>query len=278
MYLYQGIPSIESYKKLLKSSLFLSMELFSNQFLGKNKSALEIYSKKWVSDPFHQWSRQYEYPFVYYYVLDYINNRQKSDIKILDAGSGVTFFPYYLASIASNIQVVCCDYDTSHGKVFSKINNDAKLPDNFCPADIRHLPFRESAYDIVYCISVLEHIDGLEKTIEEFKRILKQNGLLILTFDISIDGLDDIPHDKAVELIESLNNHFSCINGFNSKQALKLLDSDKILTTRYISQFDKNLLPWKYSRSQAFKDILKFRISKPFFTNLTCYCLVLCNL
>ena len=120
MYLYQGFPSIESYNKLLESSLFLSMELFSNQFLAQNKSALKIYSKKWVPDPFHQWSRQYEYPFVYYYVLDYINNRQKSDIKILDAGSGMTFFPYYLASIAPNIQIFCCDYDTSHGKIFPK--------------------------------------------------------------------------------------------------------------------------------------------------------------
>ena len=143
---------------------------------------------------------------------------------------------------------------------------------NFSPADIRHLPFGKSTFDIVYCISVLEHTDDFDIIIQEFKRILKPNGLFIVTFDISIDGLDDIPREKAIELIESLEKHFFCTNGFNSKQALDLIDSEKILTTRYIRELDKNLLPWKYSCSNALKDMLRLRAPKRFFTNLTCFC------
>jgi SAM-dependent methyltransferase len=272
MYIDQGIPTIDSYRELLKSNLFRSMETFSSQFLKKNKIALQEYRRKWVADPLHQWSRQYEYPFVYFHVRDYINNQQKSDLKILDAGSGVTFFPYYLCSNSPKIKVYCCDYDLTHGQIFDNINKNLNLPNNFFPADIRRLPFGTSTFDIVYCISVLEHTDDYDIIIQEFKRILKPNGLFIVTFDISIDGIDDIPREKAVELIESLEKHFFCTNGFNSKQDLDLIDSEKILTTRYIRELDKNLLPWKYSCSNALKDLLRFRAPKRFFTNLTCFC------
>jgi SAM-dependent methyltransferase len=272
MYIDQGIPTIDSYRELLKSNLFRSMETFSSQFLKKNKIALQEYRRNWVADPLHQWSRQYEYPFVYFHVRDYINNQQKSDLKILDAGSGVTFFPYYLCSNSPKIKVYCCDYDLTHGQIFDNINKNLNLPNNFFPADIRRLPFGTSTFDIVYCISVLEHTDDYDIIIQEFKRILRPNGLFIVTFDISIDGIDDIPREKAVELIESLEKHFFCTNGFNSKQDLDLIDSEKILTTRYIRELDKNLLPWKYSCSNALKDLLRFRAPKRFFTNLTCFC------
>ena len=165
----------------------------------------------------------------------------------------------------------------AHGEIFQNINNNLNLINNFFPADIRYLPFDKSTFDIVYCISVLEHTNDFDIIIQEFKRILKPNGLCIVTFDISIDGSDDIPREKAVKLIESLEKHFFCMDGFNSKEALKLLDSDKILTTRYIRDFDKNLLPWKYSRSKVLKDFLRFRSPKPFFTNLTCFCEALIN-
>jgi len=272
MYIDQGIPTIDAYRELLKSNLFRSMETFSSQFLKKNKIALQEYRRKWVADPLHQWSRQYEYPFVYFHVRDYINNQQKSDLKILDAGSGVTFFPYYLCSNSPKIKVYCCDYDLTHGQIFDNINKNLNLPNNFFPADIRRLPFGTSTFDIVYCISVLEHTDDYDIIIQEFKRMLKPNGLFIVTFDISIDGIDDIPREKAIELIESLEKHFFCTNGFNSKQDLDLIDSEKILTTRYIRELDKNLLPWKYSCSNALKDLLRLRAPKRFFTNLTCFC------
>lgn len=50
MTLNQGILTIESCNRLLRSSLFRKMEIFSNQFLKQNKLALEEYSHKWVSD------------------------------------------------------------------------------------------------------------------------------------------------------------------------------------------------------------------------------------
>lgn len=279
-YLFPSIPTIESYNKLLKSRLFLEMEDFSNLFLELNKHALTEYSQKWVSDPLHQWSRQWEYPFVYTNTQDYYYPKQSknSDIKILDAGSGVTFFPYYIASSFEHAKIDCCDFDASLKSAFSEINVNLKLNVDFYSADLHHLPFEDNSYDIVYCISVLEHTEDFEIIIQEFKRILKQKGLLIMTFDISIDGSLGISRQKAVELIETLEKYLHITKDLNSKQALKLLyDEERILTTKYIRTIDKNLLPpQKYSLLSTFKNILKFRNSKDF-ENLTVFCEVLRN-
>lgn len=273
-----GIPTIESYNELLKSLLFLKMERFSNQFLELNKHALTEYSRKWVSDPLHQWSRQWEYPFVYTKIQEFIDDKKSSDIKILDAGSGITFFPYYLTSTLAHVKVDCCDIDASLLKsIFSEIIANSKFLVDFYSTDLHALPFKDDQYDIVYCISVLEHTGDFEIIIQEFKRILKQKGLLIMTFDISIDGSLGIPRQKAVELIEMLEKYF-ITKDFQSKQALKLLyDEDRILTTKYIRTIDKNLLPpRKYSLLSTFKNILKHRNSKDF-ENLTVFCGVLRN-
>jgi 2-polyprenyl-3-methyl-5-hydroxy-6-metoxy-1,4-benzoquinol methylase len=253
------------------------MELFSNQFLEENKSTLAEYSRKWVIDPLHQWSRQYEYPFVYSHIKNHVNNQKEGKLRILDAGSGVTFFPYYISSLSKSIEVDCCDYDISLGRIFSEINRVSNSSVNFFPADVRHLGFKNHTYDIIYCISVLEHTINYATILQQFKRILRIEGLLIVTFDISLDGLDDIPQEKAPDLVDKLEEYFHCTEYFESKKALELLNSDKMLTTRYIKQLDKNLLPWKYSRSEALKDILKFRMPKAPFRDLTCFCIVLIN-
>lgn len=56
---------------------------------------------------------------------------------------------------------------------------------NLTQANLTHLPYESNIFDKVFCISILEHMDeeSMVKTFEEFSRILKDEGLLILTFD-----------------------------------------------------------------------------------------------
>ncbi len=270
----KGIPKIENYNKLLKNSLFLKMEKFSNKFLEKNKKILNKYRFKWVADPLHQWSRQYEYPYVYSCIQNYVKHNENKEIKIIDAGSGVTFFPYYLASNIQNAKIECCDYDKSLESIFTKINTNypsiSKI--QFSETDIHKLTFPDEFCDIIYCISVLEHTENFETIIKEFKRILKKNGLLIITFDISIDGSADIPKEKAEKLIETLEKYFPNREKTNYQKDFKDLNSDNILTTKYIKQINKKLLPWKFPILTAIKHILKFKNPKKSFKNLSCYC------
>jgi ubiquinone/menaquinone biosynthesis C-methylase UbiE len=54
------------------------------------------------------------------------------------------------------------------------------------------LPFDDGEVDALFCVSVLEHIPGPEKTIREIRRILKPGGLLVLTIDLDLRGDSEI--------------------------------------------------------------------------------------
>lgn len=41
------------------------------------------------------------------------------------------------------------------------------------------LPFRDAAFDIVYCCDVLEHVDDLDRTVSEIARVLRPGGLFL---------------------------------------------------------------------------------------------------
>ena len=85
LFIQAGIPSVENYLNVLKSRLFLNMERFSNGFIENYGDFLKNYKKKWVVDPLHQWSRQYEYPFVLSSILSYSKDRDQTTLRILDA-------------------------------------------------------------------------------------------------------------------------------------------------------------------------------------------------
>ena len=45
--------------------------------------------------------------------------------------------------------------------------------------DADYLPFPNETFDLLLCISVLHYMPSLNKTLEEFSRVMKQNGLLV---------------------------------------------------------------------------------------------------
>lgn len=53
---------------------------------------------------------------------------------------------------------------------------------SFKSGDARKLPFEENTFDIVYSISTFEHINGIERTLDEIKRVLKPYGKFYATF------------------------------------------------------------------------------------------------
>ncbi|MCK4979104.1 MAG: class I SAM-dependent methyltransferase, partial [Candidatus Delongbacteria bacterium] len=219
-----------------------------------------------------QWSRVYEYPFVIAQIVKYANSGTNK-LKLLDAGSGVSFAPYYLAEKLEDIDIECCDYDDMLIEIFGSVN---KLKDSNVKFFLRK-PFDlkdpDNTYDIIYCISVLEHTDNYTGIVDEFNRILKPGGILILTFDISIDGSADIPIAKAEKLLNKLETTFKNYHSEGSLNIAKELDNeDLLLTTRYIKESNRSLLPWKYPHLMWLKTLSKGKIPRSFFRNLACYC------
>jgi ubiquinone/menaquinone biosynthesis C-methylase UbiE len=91
--------------------------------------------------------------------------------KILDAGCGDCFFAHNLKKCNDNI--LCLDI------VHSDKNYENGLP--FCLGSISNLPLKSDSIDFIYCITVIQYIPDAEGVINEFLRVLKPQGKLLIT-------------------------------------------------------------------------------------------------
>lgn len=207
-----GLATLSDLESLSWKELTLELEKTQNEFAAK-QLLFRSPEYKWPSDALHCWSRVWEYPYVYHHIRrcrkEFSENRLPS---ILDLGSGVTFFPFSVAKLGCD--VICADIDPicerdltraaeaiehSPGKVRSKLVSDYDLP------------FRSEEIDIVYCVSVLEHVGQFERTVIEVARVLKRRGLFILTVDLGMRGEMQLGIDEHRRLLRTLEDSFSLV-------------------------------------------------------------------
>lgn len=103
-------------------------------------------------------------------------------MKVLDIGeTKFGFFPLYLAE-KKRVEVTVLDIDK---RIKTLINvaerRDLKL--NAVVSGAESMPFPDSTFDVIYCISTIEHIpnDGDIKTMREINRVLKSDGKAYIT-------------------------------------------------------------------------------------------------
>lgn len=146
------------------------MDLESRFFTEKDKK-LKKMDKFVVPD---NWLfRHYEYKWA----SDFLN---KNDT-ILDAACGIEHpFKYYASSRVN--KVYACDIDL---RLKSLKNTDTLEFKNIDLVDLnKH--FEEKYFDKIFCISVLEHVlpkADILKILINFRKLLKDDGLIILTID-----------------------------------------------------------------------------------------------
>lgn len=147
--------------------------------------------------PENWWSRPYEYAWA--------SSLVSSNDVVLDAACGISHpFKYYLCDLCR--QVYACDLDD---RILSNESILADMANVFGPQaldfpqlylekpllsrqDITSTSFADEMFDRIVCISVLEHLteNELRKALSEFKRILKDDGLMIITLDYPYLSLD----------------------------------------------------------------------------------------
>jgi len=111
------------------------------------------------------WSRKWEYPYAI------LKSGLSKGMRVLDAGTGQSRFP--LALLELGCEVSCVDKEVVRLKGVSTWQ-----------CDIRDLPFPDGFFDVVFCLSVLEHTERLPiDYIDELGRVLKSDGVLVVTFD-----------------------------------------------------------------------------------------------
>jgi ubiquinone/menaquinone biosynthesis C-methylase UbiE len=108
-------------------------------------------------------------------------------ITILDAGCGtgsnIIFFNQFGKTYGIDISPIATKFCKKRGIK------------NITTCDVSKLPYKDSYFDLVSCMDVLEHIEDEKKAISEIYRVLKPGGYVLLT----VPALSFVfsKHDKA---------------------------------------------------------------------------------
>jgi SAM-dependent methyltransferase len=276
MDLRAGIPLLSDVDELVQTKLYRAHTDFNRRFLAQHGPALRGYGRHWGQDPFQLWSRRWEYPFAAERLLRFARGQDDRPLTVLDAGSGVTYFDYFICERLPNANVVCVDYDTSYPAMFDAINrNTPHQRVKFQQAALQRLPAADGSLDAIVCISVLEHTDNYEQIIAEFARTLRTGGAMVLTFDLSLDGRFELARPVAERLLDCIAARFSFEDSFDPRAELTRMDRqrDQILSTDAIRKSDPALLPWRHPQLRGMLDLLTGRGWTGGFRSKSIFCL-----
>lgn len=203
--------------------LVQAMENFQAEFLALTRP---LWGRHFPvpGDALRHFTRQWEYPYAW-------ANLEAVQGRVLDAGSGITFFPFLLA--AAGFDVVCCDNDQGLGLAsrFAQTNACTGWSVRFEACSVSELTDSDGAFDGIVCISVLEHVTTeREAILDTFARLLRPGGRLVITCDVDLRG------DRGGMLIEDLGlllrdlrRRFEFVFPLDLRRPASLLTSDGML-------------------------------------------------
>jgi SAM-dependent methyltransferase len=164
------------------------MDLYKSRFFVQSDDRTD---KMFFSLPHDWWSRFYEYQWTSQFA--------DSNEIVLDAACGICHpFKFYLVDHCK--EVYACDVDPrilDHEAILQEIHaffgaeTAANMDQSYLKkvnvshANLTDLPYEDEKFDKVFCISVIEHLgeQALLESFQEFNRVLKDDGLFVLTFD-----------------------------------------------------------------------------------------------
>lgn len=100
---------------------------------------------------------------------------------VLDAGCGTGSLVYLFTKAVLGVTIIGVDISKKSCEIGHNRTQNKKV--HFLVADLAHLPFRDSLFDLIIFSEVLEHIFVYEreKVLCELRRIIKPYGHLLLT-------------------------------------------------------------------------------------------------
>lgn len=142
-----------------------------------------------------------ERPIEYRFVFEQISNHYPK--RVLDVGTGVTSLPHLIANCGCSVTAVdnIKDY-WGFGQFFNRhyfIEND----------DITNTQLKNK-FDLITCISTLEHIEKFDAAVNSMLSLLETGGYLILTFPYTENEFTDNVYTKegtSVTVVPKFKTH-----------------------------------------------------------------------
>ena len=210
-------------------------EEYLQEYFGKLLSASNNYPLARLNDEYNSYVvynswpiRRLEYSFIIREMKKYLQPASK----VLDAGCGVSPIPFLWSKLGADVTAV--DLSRNSIDLMCKFNNDDYFNTGkkvkFEQCDISKLLYRDNYFDFVISVSVLEHLSfpNYLFAISEMYRVLKPNGVLICTCDVSANHYMKISKVGAFS-IDDIKN---ILNVFKDE----LLGESNDYTNLHISQ------------------------------------------
>ena len=271
--LSSGIPCVSEYQELDNEPEFTRLLDYSRRFRAEVEARdifSRLYSIKWVNDPFLQWSRRWEYVYVLQRLDDWWKHKPYG-LDIADAGSGFTFFPFYLQRQRPNVRICCIDADPTAGRAIDEAVRVLGNGPSFSLENLEKLNRVSESLDAVFSVSVIEHTENPEQVIKEIHRVLRPGGMFVCTFDVSFE-VGSPMHVKQVEqLVNRLRDLFDR-QGDEDINITESAESSNRVTTSWISRAYPDRLPWRNPRLVWLYDALRGRFRSSLYRPMTFYC------
>jgi SAM-dependent methyltransferase len=245
--------------RLLADDVSADQVAFHDQFYHQHAPTLSRYARRWGRDPIRLWSRRWEYPWHTSRLRERVVVSSSQPFRLLDAGSGVTYWPFFLTHCWPPVDVTCVDSDASFERLFRALLPTGNPPPvRFRVGTLHRVDAPADHFDAVSCISVLEHTCDHRAAIDEFRRVLKPGGLLTLSFDVSLDGKFQLLPSQARDLLRYIAQYFDLPLGDWQNEFAKL-DSDRsaLLTTDAVRKTAPELLPFAHPLLLGTYDLLR---------------------
>lgn len=272
--LSSGIPTRTEYLQLESEPLYSELLEYSQIFEQRCQAAggaVRRYRDKWVQNPFLQWSRRWEYVYVAQRLLEWAAGRS-GPLKVVDAGSGFTFFPFYLTQSSAAVEVDCYDNDPTAGAALREAAGSLGEALEFRIEDLENLSVENESVDAVYSVSVIEHTRNPRKVIDEVNRVLKPGGLFVCTFDLSFEHQSPMHVRHVEKLVEHICEVFLVSSDWPSVSFASLPTDQTIVTTGWDADVIKAGLPWRNPILVWFYDMLRGRFRNTLRRPLTFCC------
>jgi len=271
--LSSGIPGVEEYVRLEESSDFRRLLNASRKFRDEFETRevfSRLYSIKWVQDPFLQWSRRWEYVYVLQR-LEHWWRQNPEALDVADAGSGFTFFPFYLQQVNTRARITCIDADPTAGRAIGEAAKVLEGGPDFSLQDLENLEQDDESLDAVFSVSVIEHTADPSKVVEEVYRVLRPGGVFVCTFDVSFETSSPMHVTRVEQLVKRLQQLFAAQDNDTGNIADNAAKADRV-TTRWVAKEYPERLPWRNPLLVWIYDAIRGRLRSTLYRPMTFYC------
>lgn len=177
-------------------------------------------------DIFHKYEDPFSNVRYYHYLkarrtIEFIKNNANKNHSFLDAGAGLGPYSAFASPIFKQVYM----YEFDDAELNKARQNTIKFTNiSSEKVDLRKIPLNNSSVDLIICCEVLEHIPDECKALLEMKRVLKDNGRIL----ISMPNAFSLFYLK----VRNLKNHREIMKKLSDK-SLKVTESDSVNKVPY---------------------------------------------